>query len=136
MTMQEGEKLSLNKGADLRIYCFSVELDRMGPPSLVPIPAGGMFFLGYSMDDVADGLIKRFGATRLTVMHHGDIAFKQMLDKIEKLDEKAAPAEPRPEMRVEQFVNSLRLVADRYVAPEDRSALLGIIGRVNFQKIK
>lgn len=137
----------MSQEKDLRIYCFSVR-NRSGFNNEILRSDRSHFYLGYSLDDVTDSVTKRFG-TGLDIIMHGDISFKEMASKVEVMNFitdapqfrsdifKAGtmiPAAASKEMNQMQFVNGLRLVADRFVDAEDRKRLQEIIDKVNFKK--
>lgn len=148
------EKLELKKENDLRIYCFSIlqegktQFSPFANPGVVEM---GKFYLGYSLDDVRFGVRERYGDIGFDIVLHGDVSFQEMVSKVNLVQllkgmmvdplsvipkpQASAPAqEATAEVGLEQFVNRIRLVADRFVTPADKDTLLDILNRVDTEK--
>lgn len=146
------EKLPLTDEKDLRIYCFLV---RRWPnvqyaPTAPILPDRALFYLGYSIDDVQAGINERFKNMPLEILMYGDIPFREMVEKVNLInsisfgadkfnieevrpDQVVKMAEASPEIQRMQFMNNVRLIADKFVEGKDRQVLIDILNRVNLQ---
>lgn len=128
--MQQAEKLKLETVVGLRIYCVGMRLRNRYP--MAPkqeLPYLPVFYVANSMDQVNERIFKTYGPCDMDIRHYADAPLKDLVDQID-----LGPQKLGREIVLEQFVNGLKLAADRYASPEDRQSLHQIINRIDFNK--
>lgn len=118
---------------NLRLYCFALLRPvPLGQP-LEPLPPRAQFMLGYSMDDVMNAVDNKYGThVGVHVQFINDIPFEELLRQVEQKPE-IILKEPTPEMKMETFINNLKLVSDKFLEGADRKSLSEILKKVKVE---
>lgn len=130
------EKLKLDGKMDLQVYCFSVRLRdlAMGPPT-IPVPNASAFIIAYTTEWIVQASQERFGTANIDIIIHGQTSFKRLIEQVEmpqpepQVITKEIPVVAAPNYNKQQFIQNVRLLADRYVQPEDKETFLAILSR-------
>lgn len=138
------ERLKLNTKKELKLFCVSVHVaDAMrlfASAELITQMSKPRFILGYSIDDVRNAVTDKFPASSVSFEIIGEIKMSDVLNNISEDDlfgelgakfGKPAPviAVRTPETNRQQFLQNLRLLADRFVGEDDKKTLIEIIDR-------
>jgi len=128
-------KLEMKIGEDeLKLYFFSVQTG----PIRIDFPDDLKVILAYTETGARDVIRKQYSSeTLVSARKRGQLEASRIIDILNiKTDVpqeiKASVAEPpKPEKTVQEFINSLLLVADRFIINKrDQTSLRRIIGKI------